>query len=407
MKYLNTLILMSAVILLSACGGSSSNDDKNDSTNDNTNNNNNEEVFACTTSEGPVNWEKVLKGDAEKLSEYQLFSNTCDPTQSHSDRSLPYDLSAALFTDYASKYRFIFIPEGKTVTYNEKEAFDFPLGTVITKTFAMPADTSERGLENEKLIETRLLINQESGWIARTYIWNDAGTEAFLGKVGANVGVESLKHGNQDLSFTYKVPTQSQCLTCHQLKTYDNDGAELGVVFKPLGPKARFLNSDYDYGQGPKNQLTKWFEEGLLIGLPDISTVQKAAPFSDDMVPNDYNGSQQLLTDTAKSWLDINCGHCHRKEGQASNTAFRADFNIKWEGNERFHGACEDPVSGHQPDSTKIIVPGNADVSLLYNRMHTTQKGQIMPSLGRAIIHEEGSALIKEWINSLNPDLCN
>lgn len=386
MKYINTLVISLTLLLLSACGGSDSS-----------------KPDASTPTEG-VNWEKILKADAEKLSEYNLFSSN-DPSKTNSDRALPYDLPVMLFTDYASKYRFVFIPEGKTATFNANEALEFPTGTVITKTFAMPSDTSRRGLNNETLIETRLLIKREAGWIARNYMWNKSETEAYRSLSGGPVAFENIKHNKDNLTFTYGVPTEQQCLTCHQFtKNKGKENAER--EFRPLGPKARYLNSDYDYGQGPKNQLIKWFEEGMLTGLPDISTIQKATPFNDDMLPSEYNGTQELLTATAKSWLDINCGHCHRPEGQASNTAFRADFNIPWDGNEAWHGACQVPISGADAGSSKIIVPGNADSSLLYNRMHTTKDGLIMPSLGRAVIHEEGSALIKAWINSLSKPSC-
>jgi|SRR5690554_401855 len=401
MKHINALVLPLTVLLLSACGGSSDKE-KTDTAFTSKTYITEQEELTCTDSSQPVNWEKVLEAKATKLSEYNLFSNTCDPSQTDSAQALPYDLSVMLFTDYASKYRFVFIPEGETATFVATEALEFPTGTVITKTFAMPADTAKRGLQEEKLIETRLLIKRDTGWIARNYVWNQSGTEAFRSLSGGPVTVKNLKHGVDKLSFTYSVPSEQQCLTCHQFKEKGADKPE----FRPLGPKARFLNSDYDYGHGPKNQLTKWFEEGMLTGLPEISTVQKATPFNDDMLPSAYNGTQELLTATAKSWLDINCGHCHRHEGQASNTAFRADFNIPWDGNEAWHGACQVPISGAAAGSSKIIVPGNADTSLLYNRMHSTDSGLSMPSLGRAIIHVEGSALIKTWINSLSRPTC-
>lgn len=401
MIYIKALAISLVILLLSACGGSS--DKEKTDTTFTFDTYIEQEESTCTDSSEPVNWEKVLEAKASKLSEYNLFSNTCDPSKTDSAQALPYDLPVMLFTDYASKYRFVFIPEGESATFDATEALEFPIGTVITKTFAMPADTTKRGLQEEKLIETRLLIKRDTGWIARNYVWNQSGTEAFRSLSGGPVTVKNLKHGKDKLSFTYSVPSEQQCLTCHQFK---EDGASK-PEFRPIGPKARFLNSDYDYGQGgPMNQLLKWTEKGMLTGLPAISMVDKATSFNDDMLPSEYNGTQELLTATAKSWLDINCGHCHRPEGQASNTAFRADFNMPWAGFEVEHGACRVPVSGAAAGSSKIIVPGNADTSLLYNRMHTTDSGLSMPSLGRAVIHVEGSALIKSWINSLSKPTC-
>ena len=402
MKYINSLAVISAAVLLTACGGESS------SNSDNTGSSS-----ACISSKKNVNWEKVLQADAATLAEYQLFDNPCDPTQNASTRGLPYSLSAPLFTDYASKYRFVFIPEGQTATYSEKEVFEFPVGTVITKTFTMPADTSDRGVEKERIIETRLLIKKAGGWVARPYVWNAAETEAVWDKTGEVVAINNLKHGEDTLSFNYGVPNQNSCTNCHQFNPNGILDAVNGVdptpaYFAPIGPKARYLNSDYDFGQGPKNQLNKWVEENMLSGLPaENSSIQKAADFSDYKSLGEYSGTQELLTATAKSWIDINCAHCHRTEGQASNTAFRAGYNVPWQGNEQYHGVCAGPVSGSQPGSTWIIVPGDSSQSLLYNRMNTTKAGLIMPPLGRAVIHTEGTALIKAWIDSLDPALCN
>ncbi|UXD87311.1 SO2930 family diheme c-type cytochrome [Thalassolituus hydrocarboniclasticus] len=400
MKYINSLAVISAAVLLTACGGESSNSDNTDSS-------------ACISSEKSVNWEKVLQADANTLAEYQLFDNPCDPSQNASERGLPYTLSAPLFTDYASKYRFVFIPEGQTATYSEKEVFEFPEGTVITKTFTMPADTSDRGIAKERMIETRLLIKKANGWVARAYVWNEAGTEAVRDKNGELVAINNLQHGEDTLSFNYAVPDQNACVSCHQFNPNGNHDAVNGVdptpaYFSPIGPKARYLNTDYDFGQGPKNQLNKWVEENMLSGLPDEnSSIQKAADFSDYKSLGEYSGTPELLTATAKSWIDINCAHCHRTEGQASNTGFRADYNVLWQGNEQYHGACAKPVSGSQSGSTLIIVPGDSSNSLVYNRLHTAEPGKAMPPLGRAVIHTEGTALIKAWIDSLDPALCD
>ncbi|WP_420590625.1 SO2930 family diheme c-type cytochrome [Bacterioplanoides sp.] len=403
MKTIKYLLVPATSLALLACGSSDNSSPKPSTPS---------ASASCQSQNKTVNWQQALTADAEKLSQYQLFANPCDPTQNPSNRGLAYDLSAPLFTDYASKYRFIFIPEGKTASYSATESFDFPVGSIIAKTFTMPADTSQRGVKNERLIETRLLIKKEAGWVARPYVWNAEQTEATWDTTGEQVAINNLKHGSDNLSFTYQVPNQNACTTCHQFNPNGDNDAVNGVDptpvrFSPIGPKARFLNSDFDYGQGPENQLQKWVAENMLSGLPqELSSIQKAATFSNNKPLSDYTASKELLTATAKSWLDINCGHCHRTEGQASNTAFRADYNIPWQGNEGYHGACAVAVSGASEGSARIIEPGNAGESLLFNRLNTTKAGVTMPPLGRAVIHQEGTALIKAWIDGMDPDLC-
>ena len=58
---------------------------------------------------------------------------------------VPYDLNSALFTDYAHKLRTVWVPEGETASYNEADAFEFPVGTIISKTFYYPLAKGEEG----------------------------------------------------------------------------------------------------------------------------------------------------------------------------------------------------------------------------------------------------------------------
>ncbi len=64
-----------------------------------------------------------------------------------------FKVLASLGSDYASKYRTIWMPAGKSATYNDEDVFEFPIGTIITKTFAFP-DEKNPGKERlqEKII---------------------------------------------------------------------------------------------------------------------------------------------------------------------------------------------------------------------------------------------------------------
>ena len=49
-------------------------------------------------------------------------------------------------------------------------------------------------------------------------------------------------------------------------------------------------------------------------------------------------------------------------------------------------------------------MPGEPEESILLYRMETNDPGAMMPELGRAIRHEEGIALIRQWISELDAD---
>jgi hypothetical protein len=48
------------------------------------------------------------------------------------------------------------------------------------------------------------------------------------------------------------------------------------------------------------------------------------------------------------------------------------------------------------------IVPGQPDESILMYRLESMEPGVMMPELGRRLTDEEGVALVREWVASLN-----
>ena len=391
MKQIKTLLASMALVGLVGCGASESTNEltipKYSAPTD----------AACNDNAQDVNWEKLLEANATKLSEYRLFQSQCNPTANPNSRGLAYDLSIPLFTDYASKYRFVFVPEGEKASYVEGEVFDFPVGSVLVKTFSMPSETSKdsRGYAIENVIETRLLIRKPTGWVARVYAWDDNKLDATKITSGKSIATV-LGHGDEILQFDYGVPAQGQCTECHQ---YNPGGDKDLQIFSPIGSKARYLNSTYAYSTGDENQIEKWVAESLLDGdtVPLASDREQANVFNDYVDVDSIPPSE--VEAYAKEWLDINCAHCHRVEGGASNTAFKSALTAN------FQGKCEVPVSGAGTGSL-IILPGSAESSLLYQRLYTTDPGMTMPPIGRATIHTEGTALVKRWLDSLTGS-CN
>lgn len=360
------------------------------------------DVSLCETAGSGVNWNALAKANCPKLSDYNLFSDGTDPTQ-NANGGMPYDLNTQLFTDYASKYRFVFLPDGTKAQYSENEAFDFPVGTVITKTFALPADTAKRGIENEDLIETRLLIHRASGWTALPYVWNAQKDEAVLTKPGA-VQAKTVKHNGETLSFDYMVPSINQCKQCHQFKAEGEDYPR----FVPIGPKARFLNGDFAYQDATVNQLSRWQSAGILQGLPDLATVPKVPAYHDGDETKVTSLDNDTLMNTAKGYLDINCAHCHRPEGNASNTGLKLEYWRAYGDDNGFsHGTCKQPVAYGGGSLGYDVVPTKPESSIMHFRMASTEPGDRMPEIGRSLAHTEGVALIHEWIKRLPAAACS
>ncbi len=337
---------------------------------------------ACDATTSAVNWAALQQENCEKLSQYGLFVDPADPTGETNGSGRLYRLTTALFSDYASKYRFLFLPADGRITFEDREAFGLPVGSVLVKTFALPLDTALEGAHNERLIETRLLIHRENGWVALPYLWQDG--EARLALAGARVE-HRMTHQDQTLDFVYEVPSQPQCKMCHQL----NEGETTRI--SPIGLKARLLNTQD--GEG-RPQLQAWQAEGWLDRLPD--SIPTAAALEDETAS---------LTERAKGYLDINCAHCHRAEGFASISGLRLGFFQDHTQIE--YGICKQPpgYDGGAAGLDYDIVPGHSAASILPYRMSRLEAKDRMPPVGRALVHDSAVEVINRWIDSLDPSL--
>ncbi|MCT7942543.1 parallel beta-helix domain-containing protein [Shewanella holmiensis] len=361
------------------------------------------DLSLCEPQGSNVNWDALLKANCPNLSDYNLFADMKNPTTAPNSGGLPYDLNTPLFTDHATKYRFVYVPEGTKADYTANESFDFPVGTVISKTFALPDNTNNRGFANEDLVETRLLIHRATGWSALPYVWKSDKSDAVIAKAGAIQG-KKITHKGEDLDFDYVVPSMNQCKQCHQFKA----DADSNAVFVPIGPKARHLNRDYAYADGTMNQLSKWQAAGILQGVPELTQVDSVPEYQDGDETSITSMTDTQLMQTAKGYLDINCAHCHRPEGNASNTGLKLEYWRAYADDAGFsHGTCKSPVAYGGGNLGFDIVPGKPADSILHFRMESNNPGDRMPEIGRSLSHAEGVALISEWIKRLPAASCS
>jgi uncharacterized repeat protein (TIGR03806 family) len=325
----------------------------------------------------PVNDALIREGEAPALiSAFNLFKDW--KAQVPNDGLVPYDLNTPLFSDYAAKYRFVYVPAGQSALYHATSVFDFPVGSVFIKTFAFPADRRNPN-ENVRVIETRLLIKRVGGWIALPYVWDEALGDAHLKIAGAKVDVSWIHDDGSVRSIRYAVPNKNQCKGCHDL------GKEISLI----GPKAGNLNRDYAYAEGAENQLAHWMKLGILSGSPEPSQAPRAAVFD--------NASSGSLDARARAYLDINCGHCHNAQGPANTSGLFLDLA---ETNPTALGIMKRPVAAGRGSGNRefAIDPGRPENSILLYRMESTDPGVMMPELSRSLVHDEGIALIREWI---------
>jgi len=309
------------------------------------------------------------------LSEYTFFKDTLKDLKP-SDGVLPYDLNSGLFTDHASKKRFVWMPEGVKANYvADDKTLDFPVGTCLIKNFYY----EQAGTDNTpKIIETRLMIMKQDGWVFASYIWNDDQTEATLNDVPVQKAV-SFTHEGQHYDINYQIPSPSQCIACHR-----KDGAPTAI-----GPKPQNLFKNYAYADGSMNQLAKWSQHGFLQNAP--GTVTATVDWKDVSNPIDLR---------VRSYVDINCAHCHSTGGPCDYTPMNLAFSATSDPVNL--GVCVVPQDAGSANLPYIVAGRNFTNSLMPFRMSSLSQSEMMPNTGRTIVDEKAVMMIKDWINGMS-----
>lgn len=327
-------------------------------------------ALTSASAPGPVALDLIL-GDTlpAKLSDFRFFIDA--RAGKPNARVAPYRLNTPLFSDYAEKFRFLYVPPGKVIAYTDEGVLDFPVGSALIKSFGYPADMRQPG-RDVRILETRVLLRRTSGWVALPYVWNADQSEAVLKRGGTRLAVSWIGPKGESRAISYAVPNQNQCKECHGLA---------GAVV-PIGPKARNLDDGA--------RLQRLYRSGLLDRVP------AEAP----RLPRWDDPATGTLDQRARAYLDVNCAHCHNRQGAASNSGLFLGFE---EPDRVATGIDKRPVAaGRGSGGLELdIAPGHPERSILIYRMNTTEPGLAMPEVGRALVHDEAVALLGEWIAAM------
>jgi len=307
--------------------------------------------FQSCSKDGLANIDNTIQLLPE-LSDYDIFQGIPSNLNPSPDFHF-YELSTCLFTDYAEKQRLIKIPAGTKMSAIHNGLLEFPDGTVIAKTFFYYNDKRDTS-QGKKIIETRVLIKSGSTWSAGTYLWNDAQTDGKLATTGMNKSIGWIDAAGNPNIISYHVPSKNECNTCHQANN----------TLIPIGLKVRNLNRDVARLNSTVNQLQYFYSSGLINPID---------PANFTALPNWQNQSFSIEQRT-RAYLDVNCAHCHNKQGFAADTNLFFGYEIPLE------------ESGIKREKEAII--------------DRFEQG-IMPKLGTTVVDKEALALLKSYIKSL------
>jgi uncharacterized repeat protein (TIGR03806 family) len=325
-----------------------------------------------------------------KLSETGLFASTKD--YQFAEGIVPYFVNSQLWSDHAIKDRWIAIPGKEKIRYEGSESWNFPEQTVLVKTFALEQEVGNPA--SKRRLETRIMHLEQNHWRGYTYIWNDAQTDAELApKEGVNrkFVVKDAAAPNSTREQTWRFPSRAECTICHTMPARF-----------VLGLSTAETNRDVETPHGKMNQLEYFDRLGLfnrkladahpnakqMTGGCDVKKLAKLADPWDET---------QSLEARAKSYLHMNCAHCHRKWGGGNATFWLTWYTPMNEmnlldvkpqhGNLDIADAC-------------LLQPGHPEKSLLLSRMSRLDEKR-MPRAGSNVVDEKGVKLIREWIEKM------
>jgi hypothetical protein len=270
---------------------------------------------------------------------------------------LAYRPEFELWSDGATKRRWIQLPPDGRIDTEDMDSWSFPVGTKLWKEF------SRDGVR----VETRLLQRMGPGegeWAAVSYLWNDGGTDAL-----------AVPDGVEDARGTpHVVPSATECMGCHG-----------GRRSRVLGFSAIQLSHPAATGMVDLDQLS---QRGLLTAPPaarlelHASAPQKAA----------------------LGYLHANCSHCHNQDRPARADGFRCfdpekklDFSLR----AGDLGAVEQTAT-YRTALGEVIKRGDPDGSTVIERMSTRDRfPPSMPPLASKRVDDQGVKAIRAWIEGL------
>ena len=292
-------------------------------------------------------------GFAPRISDYNIFMG--DPSALKPSEGFElYELSTELFSDYARKQRLIKLPSGTTMHALGEGLPEFPDSTILVKTFYYFNDARDTA-KGRRILETRLIVKAQQKWNVATYVWNEEQNDALLLTTGVNTTVNWIDEKGKGKVVSYHIPSNRECASCH-----NSSGSVL-----PIGPKLRNLNINVWRSSGLVNQLSYFVSLGILDPIdPDrVETLPK------------WDDTSLDLEGRARAYLDVNCAHCHSKNGHAIDSNLLLNYEV--------------PFSETRIQNRKGAI-------------HKQMREGEMPQIGTTVVHEEAVELIRSYIETLN-----
>ncbi len=279
----------------------------------------------------------------------------------------PYAPQYALWSDGATKKRWISLPAGMPIDTTNPNFWKFPVGTKLWKEF------TRDGVRVETRLMMKLLPDDTAvgAWFFASYAWNaaqDATTEATPG------GMMNANGTGHD------IPSRQQCRRCHE----NNPSRVLGF---------QALSLDF---QGATGEL----DLDDLIGLNALSTNPPGAAGA----PH-YPLPGNAVDKAAFGYMHANCGGCHNQTSAIyATTTLELRMDVTKLGATTTMPAYVTTVNvnGTVGGLTgPIVKPNDPAGSVIITRTSATTSPPRMPEIGSEVVDPTSQTVLSAWINQL------
>jgi putative heme-binding domain-containing protein len=357
-----------------------------------------------------------------QLSETGLFASVKDHLPAPG--VIPFLINAEMWADGAVAERFVALPGESSIQTGAKDvwiyqsgaAWKFPTNAVLAKTLSLEM---KRGRpERARRIETQILHYDGFNWHGYTYRWNDAQTDATLVTAEGteqSFDVEDAGAPGGRRKLAWRFHSRTECLRCHNpwvnyALAFTGPQLNRSVYYQSNHPICASLPPAFE-AKPPTRANDVLLTDNQLrtlshIGFFDQPLDERARPRltdpyarqRDDLDPDRPNYD---LNERARSWLHVNCAHCHR-EGAGGSVVTHLDYDSKPVDMKAFGRAPSQGPFGLT--GARVIQPGDPYRSVLFYRI-ATEGGGHMPRLGASRVDEAGVKLIHDWIKQLPAEL--
>jgi hypothetical protein len=312
-------------------------------------------------------------GPPQFLHETGLYSDAAalriDPAH------LPFAPQYPLWTDGATKRRWISLPPGTAVDASDPDAWVFPVGTRLWKEFAFGGVP----------VETRYIERRPDGrWLYAAYAWSADGRSAALVPEQGRRGAYPL-----NAKRAHTIPGVNDCKACHEggrSQVLGFGTLQLSSDRDPLAPHAE------PRPEGAVD-IAMLVARGLVVGLP--APVRETPP---------QIQARSAVERAALGYLHGNCGHCHNAQGPLRNLG----LFLRHETGAPHQSALattvarpvRNPAPGQHPDAVLRIDPQHPERSALTQRIASRYPPLQMPPLGTELVDRQAVDLIRRWIEN-------